>query len=158
MLELWPYQKEDAGVVISWISDEKSFYQWSAGKFGEFPLTENRFNQEIFNGVYHPFVVVEDDELVGFFVLRQPEPKSYRFGFIVVDEAHRGKGYGKKVLALGLNKCKELKAKNISLGVFDNNPCAYHCYEKVGFRKIGAIKQKINDSIWNCIEMEFTGN
>ena len=61
-----------------------------------------------------------------------------RFGFVIVDDQLRGKGYGKQMLQLAIQKAKnEFGAKKINLGVFDNNPSALHCYESVGFKIIG---------------------
>lgn len=158
MLELWPYQKEDAQIVLSWITSEESFYQWSAGKFGEYPATIQRFNDEIFNGECWPFAVVDDSELVGFFIIRAPEYKEFRMCFIILSPEYRGKGYGKKLISLGLAKIKGLKPKKISLGVFENNPDAYKCYKSVGFKEIGSTAYEFMGEKWNCIEMEYDVN
>ncbi len=75
--------------------------------------------------------------IVGFFTLRTPDESSdeMRFGFVIVNPHKRGTGYGKTMLQLGLKFVFELYgAKKASLGVFQNNLPAYHCYKAVGFR------------------------
>lgn len=43
----------------------------------------------------------------------------------------------------------------MTLGVFDFNTPAIHCYEKVGFVKEGMLRdaRKNGDNYWNLIEM-----
>ena len=53
---------------------------------------------------------------------------------------------------------KELDATNVSLGVFENNPSAIHCYDAVGFKQVqreNTESYTCLGEIWNCIEMEF---
>ena len=54
---------------------------------------------------------------------------------------------------------KELDATKVSLGVFENNPPAIHCYEAVGFKQVQIRKTESYTclgEIWNCIERSFT--
>ena len=46
MLRLRPYKTEDAEKILSWSNDEKSFYKWSAGILGEYPITKEQFSFE----------------------------------------------------------------------------------------------------------------
>ena len=129
---------------------------------GPYPLTPARFNQAMAardNGShYFPFVAEDDSGPVGFFILRQPgeDPEELRFGFVIVNPAIRGKGYGKKMLTLGIRYAFDLyRARRVGLGVFSNNPGAYHCYRAVGFRENGSVETyKIGEETWECIEME----
>ena len=50
----------------------------------------------------------------------------------------------------------EFGAKKITLGVFDNNPSAFHCYESVGFKVIGTDSYLIDGEEWTEKEMEIT--
>ena len=49
---------------------------------------------------------------------------------------------------------KELNAIKITLGVFENNPKARHCYESVGFIHLRKETINIQNTDWVCIEME----
>ena len=49
---------------------------------------------------------------------------------------------------------QELGAQKITLGVFDNNPSAIHCYESVGFVVTGTDTYAIDGDEWSGKEME----
>ena len=53
---------------------------------------------------------------------------------------------------------RELGAQKITLGVFDNNPSAIHCYESVGFVVIGTDGYQIDGEEWTGKEMELAIN
>ena len=55
-----------------------------------------------------------------------------------VDPLIRGKGYGTQMLTLALTYAFTiLKVEQVSLGVFEKNITAAHCYERLGFQKTG---------------------
>lgn len=157
MLRLRPYRPEDAEQILSWSKDEKSFYKWTAGVLGNYPLTNDQFN-EVNNRM--AFTAIDDNDIVGFFTLRDPDNmfEELRFGFVIVDSEKRGKGYGKKMLQLGLTYAKEIYGVNkVSLGVFENNEPAYHCYKAVGFQNV--VQNEIETypimgEDWKCLVLE----
>lgn len=106
------------------------------------------------------FTAIDDDEIVGFFTMRRPSESfdELRFGFVIVDPAKRGKGYGISMLQLGLKFAKEIySTKKISLGVFENNESAYHCYKAVGFKYVVLEKTETYTVLGEelkCIEVE----
>ena len=106
------------------------------------------------------FTAIDDDEIVGFFTMRRPSESfdELRFGFVIVDPAKRGKGYGKAMLQLGLKFAKEIYgAKKVSLGVFENNESAYYCYKAVGFKDVVLEKTETYTVLgeeWKCLELE----
>ena len=110
--------------------------------------------------VIFPFTAIDDErKVVGHIMLRYPDQSktTIRFGFVIVDDNLRGKGYGKQMLHLAIQKAKNVfGAKKITLGVFDNNPSALHCYESVGFKVIGADCYTIDGEEWTEKEMEIT--
>lgn len=156
-LRLRPYNINDADKIISWSKDERAFYKWSAGILGEYPISKDQFG---FVTNLMAFTAIDDDEVVGFFTMRRPNESfdELRFGFVVVDSEKRGKGYGKRMLQLGLKYAKEIfGAKNVSLGVFENNESAYHCYKAVGFKDIVLEETEIYTVLgeeWKCLELE----
>ena len=166
MLRVRPYRKDDAKTIVPWCKDEETFYKWSAGIMGEYPLTVQRLeeatNGRIDNDRYFPSVAVDDGRVVGFFTLRHPEGANdeLRFGFVIVVPEISGKGYGKKMLQLGLKFAVEVYGvTKVSLGVFENNPNAYYCYYAVGFRETGEEEwYEMSDRQWKCIVMEIKSN
>lgn len=157
MLRLRPYNNKDASTILSWTKDEESFYKWTAGILGDYPITEEQFNAV--NNLM-AFTAIEDNEVVGFFTMRMPSESfdELRFGFVIVDNEKRGKGYGKKMLSLGLKYAKEIfGAQKVSLGVFENNESAYYCYKSVGFKDITLDeieKYNVLGEEWKCLELE----
>ncbi len=79
-----------------------------------------------------------------------------RFGFVVVDPSKRGKGYGKRMLQLGLKFTINLWCKKVSLSVFENNESAYFCYKSIGFDDVILDKTEIYYVLgeeWKCKEL-----
>lgn len=136
MIERRDYDDCYAEQILTWCRDELTFYKWTAGTLGGYPLSKERFRkvEELF-----PNVIFDGSELVGFFTLRQidQENGAMRIGYILIDPEKRGMGYGKALLREGLSHAKEVfGAKRVSLGVFDNNDNARACYQAVGFRDV----------------------
>ena len=69
MLRLRPYNKNDAKIIMSWIKDETSFYKWTAGVLGEYPISVEQFNT-VSNLM--AFTAIDDNKIVGFFTMRRP--------------------------------------------------------------------------------------
>lgn len=157
MLRLRPYNPSDASTILSWTKDETTFYQWTAGVMGEYPITEEQFDT-VSNLM--AFTAIDDNETVGFFTMRRPNESfdELRFGFVIVDPEKRGQGYGKRMLQLGLMYAKDIFcAKKVSLGVFENNEQAYHCYKATGFQDVlldEVEKYTVLGDEWRCLELE----
>lgn len=157
MLRLRPYNKNDAETILSWIKDERTFYQWTAGILGEYPISAEQFDA-VSNLM--AFTAIDDDEPAGFFAMKRPGNsfETIRFCFVIVNAEKRGQGYGKRMLQLGLKYAKEIfAAKKATIGVFVNNEPAYYCYEAAGFRKASADEVKkytVMGEEWDCLELE----
>jgi len=157
------YQAEDAALICGWLRSEAELYKWSADRFNKFPLTASDMNEsyapQTAAGMLFP-LTAEDDagQTVGHFIIRYPredDRSSVRFGFVIVDPACRGKGYGREMLRLGIAYARETRgAKRIDLGVFANNPAAIRCYEALGFREYGRRMVGLPVGTWECIDME----
>ncbi|WP_167956993.1 GNAT family N-acetyltransferase [Anaerosporobacter faecicola] len=140
MLRLRPYKSSDAPYLLQWFHDEESFTKWCANKF-TYPLTTEQlasFKVTIDDdpGAWSFVALNEAGIPVGHLHMRNADytNQSIHFGFIVVDDRYRGKGYGKEMLQLAITYATTiLKMKKITLGVFGNNPAAHACYKKVGF-------------------------
>ena len=133
MLRLRPYKSSDASTILSWCQDEVSFYKWTAGVLGNYPITKNEFS---FVESLMPFTAFDETGVIGFFTFRSPDESldELRFGFVIINPEKRGMGLGKELLRLGLSFAFEMYgAKRASLGVFENNLPAYNCYKAVGF-------------------------
>lgn len=166
MLRLRPYKKCDAKHIISWIQDEKTFYQWCAGKYDHYPITAEDINQqyEAYANDDHFYEMTAFDEsgVVGHMIMRflDKEKTILRFGFVIVDHTKRKRGYGQEMIRLAFHYAFTiLKVSKVTIGVFENNPQAFSCYQSVGFREVRNRETEhyqIMGEDWKCRELEVT--
>ncbi len=167
-LKLRPYKPSDAEAIVSWIKDERALRKWSSDRYGAYPITAEDINYKYLdcNGDceepdnFYPMTLVDEGGPVGHLILRytNEEKSVIRFGFVIVDDSKRGRGYGKKMLQMAIRYAFDmLKAEKITLGVFENNPSAYFCYKAAGFREIPMEEELLFEILgeqWKCIELE----
>jgi RimJ/RimL family protein N-acetyltransferase len=69
---------------------------------------------------------------------------SAELGIMIGNKAYWNKGYCTEAISLMLNHCFEtLNLNRVGLQVFENNPAAVRCYEKVGFVHEGRQREAI---------------
>ena len=156
-MTLRPFLPDDAKTILGWCKDRLAFRLWSADRYKDFPAQPEDMMKQYSGDNMYPFTATVVDTIIGHILLRHPsEDKTLvRFGFVIVDDELRGKGYGKQMLQLAIRKAEdEFGAERITLGVFDNNPTALHCYASVGFKVIGTDTYMIDGEEWAGREME----
>lgn len=163
-MRLRPYKSCDAEIIANWIKNEEVFLKWGGEHFGQFPI-----NSEIIDAKYmvsngdcaeadnfYPWTAFTDEDgIIGHFIMRYTngDNKQLRFGWVIVNSDIRGKGYGTKMLAKGLEYAFDiLDADVVTIGVFENNDIAHECYKRVGFTD----RETVEGKPWNIIEMELT--
>ena len=170
MLALRPFKNCDAEKIASWCKDEQIFKMWGGELFGEYPLTSDKVIDLYVNrngrceesDNFYPLTAIDEDGAVGHLIMRyiKGDHKFIRFGWVIVDNTKRGKGYGKKMMLLAFKYAFEiLQADKVCLGVFENNPNAYHCYKAAGFRPSTDLEDSfmdVGDEKWKVIELEIT--
>lgn len=162
MLELRPYRAGDAQTIVGWIDNETTFYRWSAGRYGAYPIgpevLEAAYAQPGPEGPF-PMVMTDDDVPVGHLILRYPDAADHgviRLGFVLLDSARRGRGDGKQLLRFALaHAFGAMQARQVTIGVFADNAPALNCYLKVGFHVVEGMTEDyaINGQIWTCLEL-----
>ncbi len=163
-LYLRPYRKFDAKCIVSWIKDEISFRKWCADRYDKYPITAKDINKQYkdlkSSHAFYPMVAYDEYGIIGHFIMRftDEDRKILRLGFVIIDDTKRGKGYGKEMLSLALRYAFDyFEADKVTLGVFENNKSAYHCYKSVGFQEVLQEKMEIYSILgeeWKCLEME----
>ena len=166
MLRLRPYKDCDAETIVSWVGDERAFRKWCADRFDHYPITAEDLKRH-----YHAFDDSDDffemtafDEtgIVGHMIMRFTDAAktTLRFGFVIVDSRKRGKGYGHRMLEAAKRYAFDiLQVEKITLGVFENNEPAYHCYRAAGFRDVTGdpeTEYAILGEQWKCRELALT--
>ena len=162
MLRLRPYKKCDAAQIVSWIKDEVSFRKWCADRYESYPIGPEDINLHYAatedSDTFFPMTAFDESGVVGHLIMRftNEDKTELRFGFVIVDDSKRGKGYGREMIGLAMKYAFEiLKVKKITIGVFDNNESAYKCYISSGFHDTGVSAScQIMGEEWRCIELE----
>lgn len=165
MLRLRPYKACDAEIITAWLKSEYAFRQWSADRYDNYPICADDMNmyydKERNNANLFAMTAFDETGPVGHFTMRYPQAENLdevRLGFVIVDDKKRGMGYGKEMVALAVQYAFDfLKVKKVSLGVFENNQTALHCYRACGFTEVSVEKTEsylCMGETWNCIEME----
>ena len=115
-----------------------------------------------YNDNFFEMTAFDETGVAGHLIMRfiDEEKTILRFGFVIVDDQKRGMGYGKEMLRLALQYAFEiLRVKKVTLGVFENNPAAYHCYQAAGFKSLQAENQEYYPIIlgekWKCLELSY---
>ena len=107
-MKLRAYETGDAAVIVSWIGDEFAFRQWSADRYDRYPITADDMNRHYAALAdaerFFPMTAVDEDGVVGHLILRFTDAARtiIRLGFVIVDPAKRGRGYGREMLRLAL--------------------------------------------------------
>lgn len=161
-----PYNSTYTNTILSWTNNEESFYRWSAGVLGTYPIDSIKFNERIkelkSSKLFYPYVVKLNNEAIGFFTLRYREEivNDLTIGFVILDPNKRGLGYGKKMLELAINLAfSKYKADNVNLRVFKENTEAYNCYKKCGLKENGIYDTyDILGKKWDVVELEMKNN
>ena len=168
MLGLRPYKPCDAKTIVSWCKDETTFRLWTSDRYEKYPVTEDDMNGKYIgsNGDcteednFYPMTAFDESGPAGHLIMRYTDKEKtvIRLGFVIVDDAKRGKGYGKKMIRLALKYAFEIYgAEKVTIGVFDSNLSAYGCYRAAGFKEVPSDNPatfSTGGETWTVLEME----
>lgn len=168
MLRLRTYKPCDAKTILTWCKDEVSFRKWTSDRYESFPIADTDMNYKYVdcNGDcaeadnFFPMTAFDESGVVGHLIMRftDKEKSVLRLGFVIVDDSKRGKGYGKEMIRLALKYAFEImKVEKVTIGVFENNASAYHCYQSVGFREVVLEEEvwcEVCGEKWKILELE----
>jgi ribosomal protein S18 acetylase RimI-like enzyme len=107
--------------------------------------------QELPDGMHttgHRLLIVEDatGQRVGhMWLAHKPETDRLYIFDIEIDEAARGKGYGRRAMDLIVDEARAMGVSRIELNVFADNPVARHLYETAGYREMSRQMVKLLD-------------
>ena len=169
---LRPYKKGDAATILSWCESETVFRKWTSDRYDHYPITAEEMNRKYFdfNGDcaeadnFYPMTACDESGIVGHFILRyvNGNHSSLRIGFVIVDNSKRGLGLGKKMIQLAIDYAFRIAgAGRLTIGVFENNEAAYHCYKAAGFHDVpqesGMICELFGEK-WRILELALDRN
>ncbi len=162
-MELIPFAEEHDKYLIEWSTDPDFLLQW-AGSRVSYPLTTPQLEKlrelgrrdpaELY--LYTP--INEDGNVMGHGEIGDLDRRN-RSGVIkriLIGPPYQKKGNGTKLMRLLLKKgFLELDLHRIELLVFSFNQRAIHCYETVGFKREGILRdaRKSEEEFWDLIVM-----
>ncbi|MGF1731743.1 GNAT family N-acetyltransferase [Photobacterium kasasachensis] len=152
------FSEDDYEKLISWVPNEAFNYLWG-GPVYSFPLTIEQIHGHVSKPEVNPFVLLDNDNVIGYIELHRESVSVYRLcRVLIASESDRGKGYGKRLVALALDYALDtLKAKKVTLAVFEHNDRAISCYQSLGFtvtaKETGL--RSFNGESWNLLYMAF---
>lgn len=165
MIELIPFDKSHFDLLIEWSPTSEFLLQW-AGPGLTYPLTEDQLRLLLQSAsgtspsAYpHSARSRSDGRIIGHGELGFVDRRnlSAELMRILVGPADlRGKGYGealvRELVRIGF---RELGLHRLDLKVFDFNRSAIRCYERVGFRHEGTLREarKQGNEYWNTYIM-----
>ena len=163
MIDLLPFTEADIDRVLPWITSREDLYLWTAWSFG-FPLTREHLLQHVKDcaergdRLLYKAVNSEDQTVFGHIELGAIDRRnrSLRIGRVLIDPAQRGLGLGAAMMQAAVDLAFErFEMHRVELWVFENNPRAAACYERVGFKREGLIRDwfKADDGYWSMIVM-----
>jgi ribosomal protein S18 acetylase RimI-like enzyme len=149
MVKLEPIQQEDFEQFL-----EREIHSYAEGHIrngnwspeGALERSRKEFERYLPDGIhskdqYLYSIVDESDDKIGVLWVQIKDQKAFIFDF-VIDEAFRGKGYGKQALAAMEERLKSMNVESVELHVFGDNIAAQELYKKAGFQITGIHMKK----------------
>lgn len=158
-MELTRFRVKDVTELLSWVGTEGDMVQWAGAAF-QWPLTAKQFRRHLLAAALgpptlYPFGLYEGRQIHGYCELAdyRRQAGSAMLARVIVRPDARGQGCGqfmvRGAVAFGF---EQLGLHRISLGAFDCNEAAVHCYERAGFTREGLLRDSacVNGTYWNC--------
>lgn len=96
---------------------------------------------------------VQDDKIVGFYILNQPQKKAIELEFLFVLPKFIGKGIGKELLLHSFEKAKSFNCTEMTLLA---DPNAKDFYQSKGFKIIDEKESSISDRFLPVMKKDLT--
>jgi RimJ/RimL family protein N-acetyltransferase len=149
MVKLEPIQQEDFELFLEreireYAADHVRNGNWSPD--GALERSKTEFEHYLPDGIhskdqYLYSIIIEANDKIGILWVQVKDQKAFIFDF-VIDEAFRGKGYGKQALTAMDEKLRSMNVESVELHVFGDNITAQELYKKAGFKITGIHMKK----------------
>ena len=149
MVKLEPIQQDDFDHFLEheigeYANDHVRNGNWSPE--GALEKSRKEFESLLPNGIqskdqYVWSILDEDKNKIGVLWVQVKDHKAFIYDFII-DEAFRGKGFGKQALAALDEQLNSMDVESVALHVFGDNITAQELYKKMGFEITGMHMKK----------------
>jgi len=149
MTKLEPIQQEDferflESEIRGYAEDHVRNGNWPAE--GSIDRSRKEFESLLPDGIQSKdqfvwSIIDEKNNKIGVLWVQVKNQKAFIYDF-VIDEAMRGKGYGKQALIAMDEKLKAMNVESVGLHVFGDNITAQELYKKMGYQITGIHMKK----------------
>ena len=164
-IKLQPFTEADIDRLIDWVPSEEFLLQWGGLEL-KFPLDRDQLREHLAKATLenpdrfiYKAMDAKTGEVVGHgeILAIDRQNRSATIGRILVGPPEmRGRGVGQQIVGelLGI-AFRELSLHRVVLRVLDFNKGAIRCYENVGFRQEGLLRDiyKLGDEYWSLCVM-----
>lgn len=151
--EFLPLDATTAAVILGWVGSAEEL-ALIAGPTLSWPLTTEQLLSTAEDAQRDARVLLADGIAVGFGTLHRLDGR-VRLGWVVVDPARRGEGWGRELLVRLMTESDRLYGpQRLTLGVFTHNQPAIQLYRSLGFQEGPPVPIDFADYPWHKIEME----
>lgn len=155
-MNLVPFNDEDVTELVQWFDTKEEVLSWTGTDYG-WPLNAQFILQRQKLEEVDSYILEHNSEKIGFIELFKVSDEQMRLCRVVLAKKARGKGVGKKLIQLALEKIADTtKAESVSLAVFKANTSALMCYLSLGFRinSNGPHSAIFDDIEWPLYQMD----
>ena len=131
-MEFRTSERSDLALVASWLDSSLACRLWSGSRVS-FPVDVERLAENIQYSESEAWFAVWDGVVVGFGQCIPKPERRIHLARILVDPAHRARGFGKRLTLQLLERARESRAPRISLNVIRENERALRLYQSLGF-------------------------
>lgn len=151
--ELADLDADSAAAVVGWVHSAEEL-ALMAGPTLQWPLTVDQLLASGHGPARRLRVLLDNGVPVAFGTARQNQD-GVRLGWIVVDPARRGEGWGRALMTRLIADTRQHHgAVPLTLGVFAHNQSAVRLYRSLGFREQPPTPSEVVGYHWHKIEME----
>jgi RimJ/RimL family protein N-acetyltransferase len=166
MIQLSPFTPDDIDRLIGWIPSLDALQMWTASSF-DYPLTRGHLEEHLRESaergdrLIFKALTSGEGKVVGHIELGAIDRRnrSLRIGRVLLDPTVRGQSLGAEMMRAALALAfGTFQMHRVELAVFDVNPRAIACYQRVGFRHEGTCRESYSvrgapGSYWSMIIM-----
>lgn len=144
----------DVPEIASWVTSEIDVLTF-AGLSLKYPISAHDLFDPA-NGQWESYVLWSNSDVVATGALQDRSPGEVRVGRVLVDPAQRGRGLGRSIMRLLINRAAtRAGVTHLTLGVFERNLPARALYESLGFIVVdGGVSLRVRQDIWTILEMK----
>jgi RimJ/RimL family protein N-acetyltransferase len=165
VISLQQFGENDFDRLIAEVPDARFLLQWSGPKYTH-PLDATQLQDTLEkatgdNPAFYVFkaVLPETLETVGHIQLMNIDYEAAKctLGRVLMFKEHRGKGFGKELVAMAVQEAFEnLNLNEVMLSVFDFNAIAIAAYKSIGFveYQFEEAARSFRNEKWNIIKMK----